>query len=71
MKDIIVSVRVPTPLVRELKKTVLQEHYKDTSELVRTIVRKRWLEHQGLTRKDFSKEELVKELETLLGRLRQ
>jgi metal-responsive CopG/Arc/MetJ family transcriptional regulator len=76
VSDIIVSVRIPTALVLELKKRIGKEHFKDTSELVRTIVRKKWLEYQGLTKPktsygDLSRDELITELQKLVERLRR
>lgn len=44
MNDIIVSVRMPKSLVRELK--ARQKHFLDLSEEVRSIVRKKWLQYQ-------------------------
>jgi Arc/MetJ-type ribon-helix-helix transcriptional regulator len=76
LSDIIVSVRVPTPLVLELRKSIQKEHFKDISELVRTIVRRKWLEHQGLTRPrpkygELSRQELIAELQKIVERLRK
>lgn len=46
MTDRVVSVRIPAPLVLGLKKRIEKEHFKDLSELVRTIVRRRFLGFQ-------------------------
>jgi Arc/MetJ-type ribon-helix-helix transcriptional regulator len=76
VSDIIVSVRIPAALVLELKKRVDQNHFKDVSELVRTIVRRKWLEYQGLTKPkpsygDISRDELINELQKIVERLKR
>lgn len=39
----IVSFRIPSSLVKELKESPTANRYLDMSELIRSIVRKRWL----------------------------
>ena len=39
----IVSFRIPSKLVAQLKKSPEADNYLDTSEMIRTIVRKNWL----------------------------
>jgi len=70
--DRVVSVRIPTTLVLELKERIQHEHFKDLSELVRTIVRKRFLGSQSVKEfGDLDREQLVQELQRLLERLRK
>jgi len=42
MDDVLVSVRMPHSLVQRLREAAEHEHYLDTSEAIRSIVRKRW-----------------------------
>lgn len=44
MTDIVVSVRMPSSLVRELKILVTKNHFKDLSEEIRSIVRNKCFE---------------------------
>jgi len=72
MADDIVSIRIPSSLVSELRKTVEKEHFKDLSELIRTVVRKRFLESQkqpdlGLLTKD----QLINELQRIVDQLKR
>ncbi len=72
MAEQIVSIRIPSSLVAELKKTVDKEHFKDLSELVRTAVRKKFLDSQrqpdlGL----LTKEQLIAELERIISQLKR
>jgi Arc/MetJ-type ribon-helix-helix transcriptional regulator len=41
----IVSIRLPKPLIEELNRLKEKEHFLDVSELIRSVVRKKWLEH--------------------------
>ena len=41
MKDTVVSVRLPTTLVQELKMLAQEQHYLDLSEQIRTIIRQK------------------------------
>lgn len=45
LTDIIVSVRLPKSLLKELKILVKEQHFLDLSEQVRSIVRKKWMEY--------------------------
>lgn len=45
MSSSIVSLRIPKSLIRELKQSMKQDHFLDLSDAVRSIIRKRWLEH--------------------------
>ena len=45
MKDIVVSVRLPTSLVQELKILAKENHYLDLSEQIRTIIRNKCEEY--------------------------
>ena len=47
MTDVVVSVRMPSSLVLELKKLSLKNHYKDLSEEIRSIVRARCLKYSN------------------------
>ena len=42
MDDVMVSIRMPESLLEELNREVKDGHYIDVSELLRTIVRRRW-----------------------------
>ena len=44
MRDVIVSIHMPSSLISELKETVKSEHFIDLSELVRSISRQKWIE---------------------------
>jgi Arc/MetJ-type ribon-helix-helix transcriptional regulator len=71
----IVSVRIPTSLILELRRGFAKDHYKDVSELVRTIVRKKFLQLPAPAAAGefgaLSKEQLIKELERIVERLRK
>lgn len=41
----IVSVRMPKTLSKELKKAAREKHFLDVSEEIRSIVRKKWIEN--------------------------
>lgn len=81
MTDRVVSVRIPAPLVLGLKKRIEKEHFKDLSELVRTIVRRKFVGSQlpaaqaaTAAPKEFgalAKEQLISELEKLIAMLRK
>ena len=43
MTDVMVSVRMPTSLLEELKSRSKREHYLDPSEMLRSIIRKEWM----------------------------
>lgn len=42
-KETMISIRLPSSLIKELKNIVEKDHYKDLSELIRYVVRKRSL----------------------------
>jgi Arc/MetJ-type ribon-helix-helix transcriptional regulator len=79
MANTIVSVRLPAALLRELKDASKKDHFLDTSETVRSIVRNNWLSHkdplafqvkqlrkeisQGIAKKN--QEEVLRELRDL------
>lgn len=48
MTDTVVSVRMPSSLVRELKILVTKNHFKDLSEEIRSIVRNKLFELKPL-----------------------
>ena len=43
MADSIVSLRIPSSLIKELKDLAKKNHYMDVSEEVRSILREKWL----------------------------
>ena len=43
MSNTIVSIRVPSSLVEELKRVSAKDHFMDLSEAVRSIIRSKWL----------------------------
>lgn len=43
MNDVIVSIRMPESLIKELKALAREQHFLDLSEQVRSIVRNKWL----------------------------
>ncbi|MFH1510207.1 MAG: ribbon-helix-helix protein, CopG family [Candidatus Woesearchaeota archaeon] len=69
MTDRIVSIRIPAEIVEQLRTISIEQHFKDVSELVRAVIRKRSSASTefGLLTKD----QLVTELERLLQRLKQ
>jgi len=44
VNDIIVSIRVPESILPKLKDVCKKNHFLDTSELIRSIIRKKWVE---------------------------
>ncbi len=42
MTEVLVSVRIPSRLVKELKTVAKENHFLDLSEAMRSIIRKRW-----------------------------
>lgn len=45
MKDTVLSIRLPSSLVKELKSLLEKEHFLDMSEQIRTIVREKCEEY--------------------------
>ncbi|MBC8495338.1 hypothetical protein H8D36_04245 [archaeon] len=45
MTDTVVSVRMPTSLVKELKQLAVVNHFKDLSEEIRSVVRAKCIEY--------------------------
>ncbi len=43
-KNVMISVRIPTSLVEELKESVKKDHFLDLSEAVRSIIRDKYTE---------------------------
>jgi Arc/MetJ-type ribon-helix-helix transcriptional regulator len=72
MNDIIVSIRLPESLLKELKELAEKHHYMDVSEEIRSIVRDKWLhfkqpELQELKKlKEDIKKELAKKKEKIV-----
>jgi Arc/MetJ-type ribon-helix-helix transcriptional regulator len=46
MADQIVSVRMPSSLIGELKELADKNHYLDVSEEIRSLLRDKWQEHK-------------------------
>lgn len=44
MKDTIVSIRMPKDLADQLPELAKQNHFLDSSDMIRSIIRKKWLE---------------------------
>jgi len=45
MNDVIVSIRLPRSLLKELKAKVKEKHFLDVSEEVRSIIREKWIQY--------------------------
>ena len=45
MKDVMVSIRMPPALAEELQNLSREDYFLDLSEFIRSIARKKWLEH--------------------------
>lgn len=58
----IVSFRIPSILVEQLKKSPEADNFLDTSEMIRTIVRKNWL---------ISKDPVIYEIQKLRRELKE
>ena len=61
MSDTIVSVRMPKRLFEDIKELTSEKRFLDTSEAIRSVVRKRWTEATqiGTSRIEAFKDELV------------
>jgi len=55
MKDIMISVRVPSGLVKELKELTEKNHYLDLSEHMRSIIREKSMQFAEPYRYELSK----------------
>lgn len=73
MPDSIVSVRVPSSLVIAMKKKAEDAYFKDMSELVRSIIRKKMvgIAMQPSATVASSREQLIQELEIIVTRLKE
>ncbi|MCF7861917.1 ribbon-helix-helix domain-containing protein [Candidatus Woesearchaeota archaeon] len=67
MLDQIISIRVPESLVKKLEKLAESEDYMDVSEAVRSILRSKWKDQEGLTQHHI--EQLRKEINELVGKM--
>ena len=72
MADHIVSVRMPSTLVEELKKLAKENHYLDVSEEVRSLLREKWLEQKqpvksrlSAARENIAKAQIPEKIEAL------
>jgi Arc/MetJ-type ribon-helix-helix transcriptional regulator len=61
MKDVMISVRVPSGLVKELKELTEKNHYMDLSEHMRAIIREKSMQYVEPYRYELSK--MRKEME--------
>jgi len=71
MADKLVSIRMPNPLITELKSLVKKNHYLDLSEELRSIIRQRARTYlnpreQPKQNAKLRKQELLRELKSLL-----
>ena len=66
MKDVLVSIRMPSSLVKELKTLAEQNHYMDLSEEIRDVVRQKCIENLQPYKHEVSKlrNEMEKKLAT-------
>ena len=78
MKDAMISVRIPSTLVQELKEIAESNHYLDLSEQIRDIIRIKCStqltnnsEPELLNEKSNDKEKLVQNLQALLEQLKK
>lgn len=55
MKDVMISVRVPSGLVKELKELTEKNHYMDLSEHIRAIIREKSMQFAEPYRYELSK----------------
>jgi Arc/MetJ-type ribon-helix-helix transcriptional regulator len=76
--DHIVSVRMPESLVEELRTLSEKNHYLDVSELIRSLLREKWLEHSDpysvqllAIRENLSKTQVPERIRTLKEDLRK
>lgn len=61
MKDVMISVRIPSGLVKELKELTEKNHYMDLSEHMRAIIREKSMQYVEPYRYELSK--MRKEME--------
>jgi len=47
MKTEMISVRIPTSLMGELKEVARQKHFLDVSEMARSVIRNEWKKNRG------------------------
>ncbi|MFH0978148.1 MAG: hypothetical protein V1837_02485 [Candidatus Woesearchaeota archaeon] len=71
MTDKLVSFRVPLALVLESRSRVEQEHFKDLSELIRAAIRRKFAESQKPELAELTKQDIIRELQTLIERLKK
>jgi len=77
MKDAVVSVRIPSSLVVELKNLAKENHYVDLSEQIREIIRQKLMQFESEEqskstthdKKEASKKTAPKDKEVLLAQL--
>ena len=64
--DTLISVRLPKPLIDELKLTLHKEHFMTLSEALRSIIREKYLKSVSM-----SEERLVEELKKIRDSLKK
>lgn len=67
MNDVLVTIRMPSPLVKRLNSLCEKNFYMDLSEQIRDVLNKKFLEHESqksnATKKSSNKKELAYMLE--------
>ncbi|MDK2907680.1 MAG: hypothetical protein PWQ87_138 [Candidatus Woesearchaeota archaeon] len=67
MNDVLVTIRMPSPLVKRLNSLCEKNFYMDLSEQIRDVLNKKFLEHENqksnATKKSSNKKELAYMLE--------
>ncbi len=75
MSDSIVSTRMPTTLMKELKEKAEKEHYMDVSDAVRSVLKQKsseyWRTDKAFAGNTLSAEELIKGLKEILNQLHE
>ncbi|MBS3119884.1 hypothetical protein J4475_03610 [Candidatus Woesearchaeota archaeon] len=69
MNEVLLSLRIPESLARELAALIKQKHFMDLSDEVRSIIRDQWIISQDPLRGEI--QELKRTLTTRLGEKKQ
>lgn len=64
----IVTVRMPQELLHKVRELAPRQHYKDVSELMRALIRKRAPRHLGI-KEQSDQTKLINELKSIIARL--
>ncbi len=51
MNDPIISIRMPSGMVEEVKRLSAERHFLDMSEALRSIIRNKWIKSAGISLK--------------------